>query len=114
LAAIGPRARKYLIAWILVRYVAIGLLALSLVFSVINPILAVVLIVAVAVGSNVALRLVARLNWLNTTLYVVYVGIMIGVVALWLSSIITTVQAAAIVIPVSIGYWTISWIRIGK
>jgi len=103
-----------MIALILVRYVAIGLLALSLVFSIINPILAVVLIIAVAVGSNVGLRLVARLNWLNTTLYVVYVGKMLGLVAIWLSSIITTVEAAAIVIPIAIGYQIQSLIRIRK
>ena len=101
-------------AFILLRFVAIGLLALSLAFSVINPILAVVLIIAVSVGSNVALRLVARLNWLDTTLYVGFVAAIIGVGALWLSSIITTVQAAAIFIPLAMVSWILSWIRIGK
>jgi len=103
-----------MIALIVVRFVAIGLLTLSLVFSIINPILAVALIIAVAVGSNVGLRLVARLNRLNTTLYVVYVGIMLGLGALWLSLIVTTVEAVAIVIPIVIGYWILSWIRIRK
>jgi hypothetical protein len=114
MAVFSPRDRKHVIALILVGFVAIGLLALSLDFSLINPILAVVLIIAVAVGSNVGLRVVARPNWLNTTLYVVYVGIMLGLGALWLSSILTTVEAAAIVIPIVIGYWILSWIRIRK
>jgi hypothetical protein len=99
---------------ILFRLIATGSLAVSLFLSIINPILAVVLIIGVAIVINLALRLVANLKPLGIILYLLYVGVVFLVGSLWLTSIVTTGQAAVIFVPATIGYWIVSWNSVGK
>lgn len=97
--------------WILIRFVSIPLLAFSVAFSIISPITGVVLILGVAVGSNVGLRIVARVSRVSLVSYIVYVLVALGLVGLWFISIINVVEAVIIFIPITVGYWIISWYK---
>ncbi len=84
-------------------------LVLALVFSIINPILGVVLILAVAFGSNLALRLLVEVSFRSLVLYAVYVGAVLGLAGLWLLSVISAGVAAIVLVPIAVSYWILSW-----
>jgi len=84
-------------------------LVLALVFSIINPILGVVLILAVAFGSNLALRLLVEVSFRSLVLYAVYVGAVLGLAGLWLLSVISAGVAVIVFVPIAVSYWILSW-----
>ena len=91
------------------RYVGMIVLVLALLFSIINPILGVVLILAVAFGSNLALRLLVEVSSRSLVLYAVYVGAVLGLAGLWLLSVISAGVAAIVLVPIAVSYWILSW-----
>ena len=84
-------------------------LVLALGFSIINPILGVVLILAVAFGSNLALRLLVEVSFRSLVLYAVYVGAVLSLAGLWLLSVISAGVAAIVLVPIAVSYWILSW-----
>ena len=109
MVALCPAKRKWILGWMILRLLGIGLLTLSLVFSIINPILGVVLIVAVAFGSNIGLSLLVGASFRSLVFYVIYVGATLGIAGLWLLSFISTVEAVIIFAPVAVAHWIVSW-----
>ena len=105
----SPTRRKWILVWVLIRLVSIPSLAFSVAFSIISPITGVVLILAVAVGSNVGLRILAQVSRVSLVSYIVYVLVALGLVGLWFTSIIDVIETLIIFIPITVGYWIISW-----
>ena len=96
-----------------VRYVGTGLVVLSLLLSVINPILGVVLILVLGFGTNLGLRILVRVSFRNIAFYLIYVGFLFTLGGLWFFSVITTVEAAIIFVIFVVGYWVVSSVRGG-
>ena len=96
-----------------VRFVGTGLLVLSLLFSIINPILAGVLILVLVFGTNLGLRILAKASFRNIASYLVYAVFLFGLGGLWYFSIITTIEAAIIFAIFAVGYLIISTARGG-
>lgn len=69
------------------------------------------MILGVAVGSNIGLRILARVSRVSIVSYIVYVLVALGLVGLWFISIINVVQAVIIFIPITVAYWIISWYK---
>jgi len=109
LVAVTPTKKKWLIVCVTIRYVGMIVLVLALVFSIINPILGVVLILAVAFGSNLALRLLVEVSFRSLVLYAVYVGAVLGLAGLWLLSVISAGVAVIVFVPIAVSYWILSW-----
>ena len=109
MVAVTPTKKKWLIVCVTIRYVGMIVLVLALVFSIINPILGVVLILAVAFGSNLALRLLVEVSFRSLVLYAVYVGAVLGLAGLWLLSVISAGVAAIVLVPIAVSYWILSW-----
>ena len=109
MVALTPTKKKWLIVCVTMRYVGMIVLVLALLFSIINPILGVVLILAVAFGSNLALRLLVEVSFRSLVLYGVYVGAVLGLAGLWLLSVISAGVAVIVFVPIAVGYWILSW-----
>ncbi len=109
MVALTPTKKKWLIVCVTMRYVGMIVLVLALLFSIINPILGVVLILAVAFGSNLALRLLVEVSFRSLVLYAVYVGAVLGLAGLWLFSVISAGVAVIVFVPIAVGYWILSW-----
>src|SRR5437867_4497503 len=76
----------------ILRLVGIGFLTLSLVFSLINPILGVVLIVAVASTSNIGSSLLVWASFRSLALYLLYDATSPGIASIWFLSFISTIH----------------------
>ncbi len=100
--------RKWIIIWAVVRYGGVGLVTLSMLLSIINPILGVFLILTIALVSNLALKLVARPSNASSVLYAGYVGSALTLAGLWGLSVLTGSEALIIFLPIWIGYWIVS------
>ena len=96
-----------------VRYVGTGLVVLSLLLSIINPILGVVLILVLGFGTNLGLRILVKVSFRNIAFYLTYVGFLCILGGLWFFSVITTVEAAIIFVIFVVGYWVVSTARGG-
>jgi len=107
--ALTSTKKEWLIVCATIRYVGMIVLVLALGFSIINPILGVVLILAVAFGSNLALRLLVEVSFRSLVLYAVYVGAVLGLAGLWLLSVISAGVAAIVLVPIAVSYWILSW-----
>ncbi len=107
--ALTSTKKEWLIVCATIRYVGMIVLVLALGFSIINPILGVVLILPVAFGSNLALRLLVEVSFRSLVLYAVYVGAVLGLAGLWLLSVISAGVAAIVLVPIAVSYWILSW-----
>lgn len=90
---------------------SIPVLALLLAFSIISPLVGVVLILGILVGSNIGLRLIARVSRIRVVSYIGYVSVALGLVWLWLVSLISVIEVVAILVPITLAYWVMSWYK---
>lgn len=82
--------------------------------SIINPILAAALIILLLIGTNLGLRILAKVSSRNIASYLVFVGLLFVLGGLWFFSVLTTVQAGIIFAAVAVGYLIVSMARGGS